>query len=293
MNTQFRIYLSFSQLQYYLKMNQYSADTTAEEVASDCQSQIANKTILVTGVSPGGLGAQFAITIAKYRPAAIILATRSIAKAEETAREIHAIAPTVRTYSIELNLGSQKQIRTAAEKINSFGAKIDVIVNNAGIMATPYSKTVDGTESQFGINHVGHFLLTNLLLPNMVARKQNIRVVNVSSSGFRLSPIRFDDWNFDVRNPVVIHLPKIQQLSLGISGTQDGKTYNRWFAYGQSKTANTLFSVSLAHKLGSQGLVAVSLHPGVIHTQLSRDLSMDAFEELGTHPLESSVYNVC
>lgn len=179
-------------------MNQYTADTTGDQVASDCQLQIANKTILITGVSPGGLGAAFAITIAKYGPSCIILATRSIQKAEETAREINAFAPNVRTHPIELDLASQNQIRAAAEKINSLGERIDVLVNNAGIMAAPYSKTIDGIESQFGINHIGHFTLTNLLLPSMLSRKQPIRIVNVSSDGYRLGPVRFDDWNFDV-----------------------------------------------------------------------------------------------
>jgi hypothetical protein len=182
-----------------LIMGSYTADTTGEEVASDCRSQIANKTIIVTGVSPGGLGAHFAITIAKYGPACLILCTRNIAKAEETAREVAAVAPTVRSWPIELDLGSQKQIREAVEKINSLGEHIDVIVNNAGIMAAPYSKTVDGTESQFGINHIGHFLLTNLLLSNILAKSQPVRVVNVSSNGFRLGAVRFEDWNFDVR----------------------------------------------------------------------------------------------
>ncbi|KIM96113.1 hypothetical protein OIDMADRAFT_44862 [Oidiodendron maius Zn] len=239
-------------------MSPYNADTTAEQVALDCRSQIANKTILVTGVSPGGLGAQFAITIAKYEPACIILAARNISKVEATAREITAAAPAVRTWPIELDLGSQNQIREAAAKINALDENLDVIVNNAGIMACPYSKTVDGIESQFGINHIGHFLLTNLLLPKILAKKLPIRVVNVTSNGYRLGPIRFEDWNFD-----------------------DGNTYNNWVAYGQSKSANMLFSVSLAHKLGKQGLVSVSLHPGVIQTQLGRDVSMDDFQELG------------
>jgi NAD(P)-dependent dehydrogenase (short-subunit alcohol dehydrogenase family) len=179
-------------------MTPYNADTTAEEVATDCHSQIANKTILVTGVSSGGLGATFAIIIAKHNPACIILATRDLSKAKETAQEIAAIAPAVRTWPIELDLSSLQQIRKAAENINALDEHIDVIINNAGIMASPYSKTVDGVESQFATNHIGHFLLTNLLLPKVLARKLPVRVVNVASNGFRFGPVRFDDWNFDV-----------------------------------------------------------------------------------------------
>ena len=179
-------------------MSPYNAETTAEEVASDCQTQISNKTILVTGATPGGLGAEFAIIIAKFRPACLILATRNLSKAEETARQIAAAEPSVQTKCIELDLGSIKQVKVAAEEINSFDESIDVIVNNAGVMASPYSKTVDGIESQFGINFVGHFLLTNLLLPKMLERGVPIRVVNVSSSGYRFGPVRFEDWNFGV-----------------------------------------------------------------------------------------------
>lgn len=180
-------------------MSPYNADTTAEEVASDFQSRIVNKTILVTGVSRAGLGTTFATIIANYGPACIILATRELSKAEETAQDIAAIAPAVRTWPIELDLGSLEQIRKAAEKINSLNEHIDVIVNNAGVMAVPYSKTVDGIERQFATNHIGHFLLTNLLLPKILAAKKPVRVVNVSSNGFRYGPIRFDDLDFDVR----------------------------------------------------------------------------------------------
>jgi NAD(P)-dependent dehydrogenase (short-subunit alcohol dehydrogenase family) len=179
-------------------MNSYTPDTTAEEVAADCQAQISMKTILVTGASPGGLGATFATVIAKYSPACIILATRDMGKAEETAREIASASPSVRTICIELHLDSFSQIREAAEKINALEEQIDVLVNNAGVMAGSFSKTVDGIERQFGINHLGHFLFTNLLLAKMLARNVPIRVVSVSSEGYRLSYVRFGDWNFDV-----------------------------------------------------------------------------------------------
>lgn len=179
-------------------MGAYTHDTSAEEVATDCHAQIANKTILVTGVSPVGLGAAFVAVVAKHAPACLILAARDVAKAEATAREVAAVAPQVRTRCIALDLASLEQVRTAAAEINSLEEQIDIIVNNAGVMATPYSKTVDGIELQFAANHIGHFLLTNLLLPKILARKTPVRVVNVSSNGWRLSPVRFEDWNFVV-----------------------------------------------------------------------------------------------
>ncbi|KAF7563911.1 hypothetical protein G7046_g199 [Stylonectria norvegica] len=237
-------------------MTSYNYETTAEEIAKDLKSRITGQTILVTGASPGGLGAIFATTVAKYGPAGIILATRDVSKAEATAKDIAEIAPAVRTWAVTLDLASQEQTKKAVEEINSLGQHIDVIVNNAGIMATPYSKTVDGIESQFGTNHIGHFLLTNLLLAKLLGKGKPVRVVNVSSNGFRFGGPRFEDWNFD-----------------------DGKTYNRWVSYGQSKSANMLFSVALANKLGGKGLTSVSLHPGVIYTGLGKHLQMEDFGE--------------
>ncbi|KAH8899066.1 putative short-chain dehydrogenase [Thozetella sp. PMI_491] len=239
-------------------MKNYSADTTSEEVASDCQSHIANKTILITGVSPGGLSVAFATAIAKHQPACIILSSRNSAKAEQVAQDIAATALNVRIHCISLDLSSLKSVRDAAEAINSLDEHIDVIVNSAAIMGIPYSKTADGIESHFATNYVGHFLLTNLLLPKMLATSAPLRIVNVSSTGCRFSPVRFEDTNFD-----------------------DGKTYNRWVAYGQSKSAAMLFSVALARKLGGRGLVSVSLDPGIIfNTGLSAGLSFEEFGEL-------------
>ena len=109
-----------------------------------------------------------------------------------------------------------------------------------GVCLHATGKTEEGIESQFGTNHIGHFLFTNLIMPKILKSKTP-RIVNVSSNGHRLGGIRFDDYNF-----------------------QDGKTYKQWVAYGQSKTANILFSKALARKLGSKGLLTFSLHPGVI-----------------------------
>ncbi|RDX44010.1 dehydrogenase [Lentinus brumalis] len=235
----------------------FNASTAAEEVAAVLSSHIAGKTILVTGVTPGGLGAHFAKVVAAHKPKLLILAGRSVPKAAETARELEAAHPGVATRTLELDLGSQAQIRKAAAEVLSWPEPIDVLVNNAGIMATPYGKTVDGIESQFGTNHIGHFLFTNLIMPKLLESKQGPRVVNVSSNGHRLSDIRWDDFNF-----------------------QDGKTYNKWLAYGQSKTANILFSVGLAQRLGSKGLKAFSLHPGTIMTNLGRSATQEDFEAL-------------
>ncbi|RAK99613.1 short-chain dehydrogenase [Aspergillus ibericus CBS 121593] len=227
-------------------MSPYNFQTTAEEVARDCQNAIANKTVLVTGVSPGGLGAEFAKVIAVHRPSLIILASRNRLKAQQTADEIADIAPTVPTRVLELDLASQTQVRNAAQEVLAYDEHIDVLVNNAGIMASPFALSEDKVESQFATNHVGHFLFTNLIMSKLV-KSGHCRVVNVSSNGHQLGPVRFHDWNFD-----------------------NGRNYDAWLAYGQTKSANILFSVSLAQKLGNKGLTSVSLHPGTIHTHITQ-----------------------
>ncbi|PWY77289.1 short-chain dehydrogenase [Aspergillus sclerotioniger CBS 115572] len=238
-------------------MSAYNFQTLAEDVALDCQAVIANKTVLVTGVSPGGLGAEFAKVIALHRPSLIILANRDPLKAQQTAKEILVIAPDVPTRLLKLDLASQTQVRNAAQEVLAYDEHIDVLVNNAGVMASPFSLSEDSVESQFATNHVGHFLFTNLIMSKLVRSGKSSRVVNVSSNGHQLGPVRFHDWNFD-----------------------DGKNYDAWLAYGQTKSANMLFSVSLAQKLGSKGLTAVSLHPGTIQTHLGGGRWDELYESL-------------
>lgn len=221
----------------------------ASRIASDNATQIAGKIILTTGVSPGGLGATFVEQVAKHKPALLILAGRNPSKVQATIDKLTANEQTasVPTRILALDLSSQKKIREAAKEVLQYPEdRIDVLVNSAGVMGGPYKKTEEGIELQFGSNYLGHFLFTNLIMPKLLAARY-ARIVNVSSGGHRFGGIRFDDWNF-----------------------QDGKTYNPWIAYGQSKTGNILFSKALAKKLGPRGLRAYSLHPGVnLDTSLS------------------------
>lgn len=214
----------------------------ASTVAADNASSIAGKIVLTTGVTQNGLGATFVEEIAKHKPALLILAGRSASKVQATADKIKANPESaqVETRILILDLASQKQIREAAKEVLNYKEDhIDVVVNSAGLMAGPFRTTAEGIELQFGSNHIGHFLFTNLIMPKILASK-NPRIVNVSSNGHRYHGIRFDDPSF-----------------------QDGKVYDEWDAYGQSKTANVLFSKALAQKLGPKGLKAFSLHPGV------------------------------
>lgn len=210
-------------------------------------------------------GAHFVETIAKHKPKLLILAGRSPSKVQATADKIKAdpASEGVETRILKLDLASQSQIRDAAKEVLAYSENIDVLVNSAGVMAGPYRTTEDGIELQFGSNHIGHFLFTNLILPKLLATKSP-RIVNVSSDGHRLSPVRFEDWNF-----------------------QDGKVYNQWEGYGQSKTANILFSKALAEKLGQKGLRAYSLHPGVVFgTSLGPGLGDADFAGLKTRDKE-------
>ncbi|KAI1412762.1 NAD(P)-binding protein [Hypoxylon sp. FL1857] len=221
---------------------QYDTNTTSDELVNDFGSDIKGKTILVTGVTPGGLGAAYAEFVSKGQPGLIILASRNLEKIKTVAEKVAAASPNVKTRALQLDLGSFAKVREAANTVNSWADVpiIDVVVNNAGLMGTDYFLTEDGFESQFGTNHLGHFLFTNLIINKILASKAP-RVVNVTSDGHRLNPIRWFDYNFD-----------------------EGKTYNKWHGYGQSKTANMLFSLSLAEKLGKRGLQSFSVHPGTV-----------------------------
>ncbi|KAF1844034.1 NAD(P)-binding protein [Cucurbitaria berberidis CBS 394.84] len=213
----------------------------ASTIAADNASSIAGKIVLTTGVTQGGIGSFFVQEIAKHKPALLILAGRSPSKVHATVDKIKATPESadVVTRVLILDLASQQLVRDAAEEVLSYAEDhIDVLVNSAGIMAGPYRTTKEGIELQFGSNHIGHFLFTNLIMPKILASKSP-RIVNVSSDGHRFSAVRFEDPSF--------------------SG---GVAYDEWEAYGQSKTANILFSKALAEKLGPRGLKAYSLHPG-------------------------------
>ncbi|KAF8891618.1 hypothetical protein CPB84DRAFT_1848908 [Gymnopilus junonius] len=231
----------------------HDKNTTAQELVSDYAKLIKGKVILTTGVSPGSLGAAFLEYIAKAQPALLILAGRDWTKTEKTALPITTANPGVKTRFLKVDLSSLQSVRTAATEVNSWSdvPVIDVLVNSAGIMAVEYGLSVDGFERHLASNHLGHFLLTNLII-NKILASMTPRIVNITSSGHRFSPFRFKDYNFD-----------------------GGRTYHPWRGYGQSKTANVLMALSLADKLGKRGLLAFSVHPGGILTNLANHLDLN------------------
>ncbi|KAI6597110.1 hypothetical protein MCOR06_002204 [Pyricularia oryzae] len=240
---------------------------TATALAQKYAPQIANKTVLVTGVSPNSLGANFVTAIAVSSPALLILAGRNAAKVEETTKAIRAAAPHVPVRFLNLDLADRESVRKAAGEVLSWQdvPGIDVLVNNACIIGSEY-KLIDGFEAHFVVNYLHPFLFTNLLLPKVLAVKG--RVVNVASDCHRWHHIRFSDLNFDVSVSWKIS----QKSAARLHPKQNGKIYNMWQAYGQSKTANMLFSLALARRLGGRGIVTNSVHPGIIQTNAASHL---------------------
>lgn len=165
---------------------------------SVCDSifRLLTNTVLITGVAPGGLGAEAAVSIATSSPAVLILSARSIARAQPVADQITSSHPSVTVKVLAMDLASLASVRAAVKELKSWNVVIDVLINNAAVMVTPYGTTVDGFETQFGIGHLGHFLFTTLLLSGGRI-KDGGRIVNVSSDGHRLSPIQ-EDVGFEV-----------------------------------------------------------------------------------------------
>jgi NAD(P)-dependent dehydrogenase (short-subunit alcohol dehydrogenase family) len=206
----------------------------------------SGRTAVVTGAN-SGLGFETARVLAE-RGAAVVLAVRDPAKAKDAAARISALVPEARLSTVRLDLGSMASIRAAAKELRAGHERLDLLINNAGLMMTPHGRTEDGFELQFGTNHLGHFALTGLLLDRML-QVPGSRVVTVSSNGHRMGRINFDD-------------------------LQSERRYSRTGAYGQSKLANLLFTYELQDRLARAGAAteALAAHPGTSRTALTRNL---------------------
>lgn len=216
-------------------------DTTADEVLTGCD--LTDRHVVVTGAS-GGIGEETARALAAHG-AVVTLAVRDLHKGEAAAERIRGAAPGARLELCTLELGSLASVRQSAAALLERHRHIDVLVNNAGVMACPFGRTEDGFEIQFGTNHLGHFLLTLLVRPALGHLRPS-RIVNVSSRGHRTRDVDLDDPNFERTG------------------------YEPWLAYGRSKTANVLHAVGADRRWGAHGVHAYSLHPGVIATDLLR-----------------------
>ena len=228
----------------------FGATSTTDEVLSGIN--LKGKRILVTGVS-AGIGVETARSLAAHG-AHVIGAARDLKKAEAATAQVRkdAAANGGSFELIELDLGSLKSVRAAAEKLIAKGEPLDIIIANAGVMATPFGHTADGFETQFGTNHLGHFVFVNRIARLL---REGGRLVNVSSAGHRFS-------NVDLEDP-------------GFERTQ----YDPYVAYGRSKTANILFAVEFDKRHSARGIRAAAVHPGIIKTELARYTDPVAIEK--------------
>jgi NAD(P)-dependent dehydrogenase (short-subunit alcohol dehydrogenase family) len=206
----------------------------------------AGRVAVITGANTG-LGYETALALAE-RGAHVVLAVRNLDKGKDAAARIAAKSPRGEVALQELDLTSLDSVRAAARQLRADHDRIDLLINNAGVMWTPKSNTKDGFELQFGTNHLGHFAFTGLLLDRLLPVAGS-RIVTVSSTGHRiLADIHFDDLQWE-------------------------RSYNRVAAYGQSKLANLLFTYELQRRLASHGTtVAAAAHPGGSNTELTRNL---------------------
>jgi NAD(P)-dependent dehydrogenase (short-subunit alcohol dehydrogenase family) len=221
----------------------FGATSTTEEVLSGVN--LHGKRILVTGVS-AGLGVETARSLAAHG-AQVVGAARDLTKAEAATTQVRkdAAAHGGSFELVELDLASLTSARACADKLLAQDASFDVVIANAGVMATPFGHTADGFETQFGTNHLGHFVLVNRIAPLI---RTGGRLINLSSSGHRYSNVDLQDPNFE-RTP-----------------------YEPFVAYGRSKTANILFAVAFDGRHRKRGVRAAAVHPGGIHTELGRHI---------------------
>jgi len=207
------------------------------------EAKLDGKTVIITGGNTG-IGKETAIDLAK-RNARVILACRSEEKGKKAEVDVRRESGNSDVHFYQLDLSSFESIKKFAKEVLKEESRVDILINNAGVMLCPYMKTVDGFETQFGVNHLGHFLLTNLLLDRIKQAPEG-RIVNVSSSAHAFSvPLNLDTINSEDK-------------------------YGAFNAYNQSKLANVLFTRELAKRLEGTNVITTSLHPGLVDTELQR-----------------------
>lgn len=221
----------------------FGAQSTTGDVLEGVD--LSGKRVLVTGVS-AGLGVETARALAAHG-ATVVGAARDLAKAKTATEQVRGIE------LVQLDLASLKSARTCADGLVAAGKPFDVVICNAGVMATPKGTTSDGFETQFGTNHLGHFVLVNRIAKLLHAGS---RLVNLSSAGHRFADVDLDD--------------------PGFAHTE----YAPFVAYGRSKTANVLFAVEFDRRHKAQGIRATAVHPGGIQTELGRHMTPELIQQM-------------
>jgi len=215
----------------------------------ESKARLDGKVAIVTG-SNTGCGKWTAIDLAK-RGARVIMACRSVERGEAALMEVKKISGSNDVYFMQLDLASLESVKRFAESFLKEYSQLHILVNNAAIMMNPFTKTEDGFESQFGVNHLGHFALTNLLLKRIKASAP-ARIINVSSRAHLMGVINFDDISSE-------------------------KSYSQFGAYSRSKLANVLFTNELERKLKGTDITSYSLHPGLVASELGRQTLVNRF----------------
>ncbi|KAK9297922.1 hypothetical protein QLX08_008462 [Tetragonisca angustula] len=208
----------------------------------DNEQKLTDKVVIVTGANTG-IGKEVVRDLAK-REAKVIMACRDMEKCESTRLNIVMESKNKYVYCRPCDLASQKSIKDFVEQFKKEHKNLHILINNAGVMRCPKNYTQEGIEMQFGVNHIGHFLLTNLLLDVLKVSIPS-RIVNISSTAHKRGKIKLDDLNSD-------------------------KNYEPGEAYAQSKLANILFTKELANKLKGTGVTVNAVHPGIVRTEIMR-----------------------
>lgn len=232
-------------------MSQFGAKTTAEQVTVGID--LTGRTALVTGAN-SGVGAETARVLA-LRGAHVIMACRDLSRADRARRRIlkesQGRVPEEQLELVRLDLGSLTSVRTFAEDFVTQNRRLHLLINNAGVWHKERAETQDGFEAHFGVNHLGHFLLTTLLLETLEASAPS-RVISVSSDAMKMAALNATFYDL---------------------GWKERK-YSSWRAYGDSKLMNLMFARELDRRVSGSGIVAHAVHPGIIPTRLIRERSL-------------------
>ena len=241
-------------------MPSFDTAVTSAQVVATFGQQVKGRTFVITGAGQPSIGSSIATELAKASPAHVLIASRTAAKVESV---LSAISGSVKATFVQVDLADHESVRHAAQEIlAATGSKIDVLINSAGNMALKeYTVDKQGIEMQLSANHVGHFLLTNLLMPALLSGANGpygARIINLTSVGYQISPVRFDD-----------------------SAFSGGKAYDPWTGYGQAKTAQMLFSHGVTNRLQQRGVVSFACHPeSNFDTKLGSHLTMEDYGDI-------------